>query len=176
MFRVQTPMTTHVQQTLPFPWQGGCQCSLQPLIQPWICAPGTHYGCMGQGSVEYEVCPTLLHMASSGNWTPDLILSPTPYPLGHVFSPRDSTFHVTKTPALTTRHQWHIYALHLISLPQISLVLLNLRQHNCFRLSDILWVISVLCNRNGKTSLWYKHILLPEYDWVWPQMWSCLPW
>ena len=32
-------MTTHVQQTLPFPWQGGCQCSLQLLIQPWICAP-----------------------------------------------------------------------------------------------------------------------------------------
>ena len=32
-------MTTHVQQTLPFPWQGGRQCRLQLLIQPWICAP-----------------------------------------------------------------------------------------------------------------------------------------
>ena len=30
-------MTTHVQQTLPFPWQGGPQCSLQLLIKPWIC-------------------------------------------------------------------------------------------------------------------------------------------
>ena len=76
-------MTTHVQQTLPFPWQGGHQCSLQLLIQPWICAPGTHYGSVGRGSVEYEVCLTLLHMASSGNRTPDhLILSPMPYPLG----------------------------------------------------------------------------------------------
>ena len=26
-------MTAHVQQTLPFPWQGGCQCSLQLLMQ-----------------------------------------------------------------------------------------------------------------------------------------------
>ena len=33
-------MTTHVQQTLPFPWQGGRQCSLQLLIQPWIYASG----------------------------------------------------------------------------------------------------------------------------------------
>ena len=49
-------MTTHVQQTLPFPWRGGRQCSLQPaLIQPWICASGTHYGWVDQGSVEYEV-------------------------------------------------------------------------------------------------------------------------
>ena len=60
-------MTTHVQQTLPFPWQGGCQCSLQLLIQPWICAPGTYYGWVDRGSVEYEVYPTLLHMASTGN-------------------------------------------------------------------------------------------------------------
>ena len=35
--------------------------------------------------MEYEVCPTLLHMASTGNRTPDLlILSSTPYPLGHM--------------------------------------------------------------------------------------------
>ena len=64
-------MTTHVQHTLLFPWQGGRQCSLQLLIQPWICAPGTHYVWMNQGSVGYEVCPTLLHMASTANRTPD---------------------------------------------------------------------------------------------------------
>ena len=36
--------------------------------------------------MEYEVCLTLLHIASTGNQTPDLlILSPyLPYPLGHV--------------------------------------------------------------------------------------------
>ena len=65
-------MTAHVQQTLRFPWQGRRQCKLQLLIQPWICAPGTHYGWVDQGSVEHEVCPTLLHMASTGNRTPDL--------------------------------------------------------------------------------------------------------
>ena len=38
-----------------------------------------------QGSVEHEVCPTLLHMTSTGIRTLDLlILSPTPYPLGHM--------------------------------------------------------------------------------------------
>ena len=32
-----------------------------------------------------EICPTLLHMTSSGNRTLDLlILSPVPYPLGHI--------------------------------------------------------------------------------------------
>ena len=78
-------MTTHVQQTLPFPWQGGRQCSLQLLIQPWLCEPGTHYGWVNQGSVEYKVCPTLVHMASTGNRNPDLlILSPMPCPLGHM--------------------------------------------------------------------------------------------
>ena len=35
-------MATNVQQTLPFPWQGGRQCRLQLLIQPWICAPDSH--------------------------------------------------------------------------------------------------------------------------------------
>ena len=64
-------------------WQWA-HSSLQLLIQPWICAPGTHYGWVDQGSVEYEVCLTFLHMASTGNRTPDLlILSLTPYPLGH---------------------------------------------------------------------------------------------
>ena len=78
-------MTTHAQQTLPFPWQSGRQCSLQLLIKPWVCAPGTHYGWVDQGSVEYKVCSTLLHMTSTGNRTKDLlILSPMPYPLGHM--------------------------------------------------------------------------------------------
>ena len=78
-------MTTHVEQTLPFPWQGGHQCSLQLLIQPWICALGTHFGWVDGGSVEFEVCQTLRHMASNGNRTPDLlILSPMLYPLGHM--------------------------------------------------------------------------------------------
>ena len=64
---------------------------------------GTHYGWVDRGSVEYDVCPTLevsgkhriphclgppsrlLHMASTGNRTPDLlILSPMPYPLDHM--------------------------------------------------------------------------------------------
>ena len=35
---------------------GDRQCNLQPLIQPWICAPGTHYGWVDRGTVEYEVC------------------------------------------------------------------------------------------------------------------------
>ena len=79
-------MTMHVQQTSPFPWQGERQCSLQLLIQPWICAPGTQYGWVDQGSLEYNVFPTLLHMANTGNRTPYLlILSLTPYPLGHMF-------------------------------------------------------------------------------------------
>ena len=89
-------MTTHVQQTLPFPWRGGRQCNLQLLIRSWICAPGrpTHYGWVDRGSVEYKVCPTLLHMARSGNRTPDLlILSPVPCPRGHMLSSATSEFH-----------------------------------------------------------------------------------
>ena len=63
----------HVQQTLLFPWESGYQCSLQLLIQPWICAPGTHYGWVDHGKVEYEVCSTHLHMPALGsNPTPDL--------------------------------------------------------------------------------------------------------
>ena len=84
-------MTTLVQQTLPFSWQGGRQCNLQLLIQPWSCAPGTLYGWVGRGTVEYEVYLTLLHMPSPGNRTPDLlILSPTPYSLGHMLPQMDA--------------------------------------------------------------------------------------
>ena len=44
-------------------------------------------GWVNRGIVEYKVCLTLLHMASTGNRTPDLlILSPMPYPLGHTLS------------------------------------------------------------------------------------------
>ena len=90
-------MTMHVQQTLLFPWQGGRKCSLQLLIQPWICVPGTHYGWVDRGSVEYEAYPSPLHMANTGNRTPDLLmLSPMPYPLGDMFpcTPRAITSHV----------------------------------------------------------------------------------
>ena len=90
-------MKTHVQQTLLFPWQGGCKCSLQLLIQTWICVPGTHYGWVDQGSVEYEAYPSPLHMANTGNRTPDLLmLSPMPYPRGHMLpcTPRAITSHV----------------------------------------------------------------------------------
>ena len=67
---------------LSLPWQW-VDSSLQLLIQLWICAPCIHYGWMDQSSVEYEVCPTLLHMVSTGKR--DLvILSPTRYPLGHM--------------------------------------------------------------------------------------------
>ena len=36
--------------------------------------------------MEYEVCPTLLHMTSVGNGSPDLlILNLMPYPFGRMF-------------------------------------------------------------------------------------------
>ena len=84
-FRVQISMWLHMFFRLFLPWQWA-HSSVQLLIQPWICAPGTHQDWVDRGSVEYEVCLILLHMAGTGNWTPDrLILSPTPYPLGHMF-------------------------------------------------------------------------------------------
>ena len=44
-----------------------------------------HFGWVDQGSVEYEVCLTLLYMTSTENWTLDrLILSPPPYLFGDV--------------------------------------------------------------------------------------------
>ena len=40
---------------------------------------------MDQGSVEYQVFLTLVHMTSTENRAPDLlILSPVPYPVGHL--------------------------------------------------------------------------------------------
>ena len=83
---------------------------MQLLIQPWICAPGTHYGLVDRSSVEYEVYPTLLHMTRSGNQTPDLlILSQIPYPLGHMLcSPenvhRSSSSLIKNDQALTQHH------------------------------------------------------------------------
>lgn len=45
--------------------------------------PGTHLSWVARSSTE-EVCLTLLHMSSSGNWTLDTwILRRTAYPLGH---------------------------------------------------------------------------------------------
>ena len=92
----------HVLQTLP-PWQWA-HSSLQLLVQPWTCAPGMYYGLMNRGNVEYEVCPTLLHMASTGNRMPDLlILSPMPYLLGHMLptiaSCNDVSVSVNYTPS-----------------------------------------------------------------------------
>ena len=77
-------MTMHMQQTLPFFWQGRRQCSLQLLIQCWLCGPGTHYSWVGRCSMEFEVCPTLVpvHMTSSDNLAPDLVILgkiPVPY-------------------------------------------------------------------------------------------------
>ena len=52
-----------------------------PIFTP----PGIHHCWVGRGSMEWEVCPTLPHKTSCGNRTPDLlILSQTPYPLGHM--------------------------------------------------------------------------------------------
>ena len=90
-----------------FPLAVGAYGSLQLSIQPWICALGTHYGWVDRGSVEYEVCPILLHMASTGNRTPDLlILSPTPYPLGHVLPSHTLLHgsHCNKMPPYTRQH------------------------------------------------------------------------
>ena len=49
-------------------------------------APGTIMAWWtAHDSMEFEIYPTLLHMASTGNQTLDImILSPTPYPLGHM--------------------------------------------------------------------------------------------
>ena len=52
----------------------------------WPNLGSVHQGAItvDRGNVGYEVCPTLLHIASNGNRTLDLlILSPTPHPLGH---------------------------------------------------------------------------------------------
>ena len=96
-------MITQFQQTLPFPWRGERQCSLQLLFQPWICAPDTHYGWVDQCSVKYEAYQTVLHMANTGNQTPDLlILNPTPYPLGH----RLPQVTICNRQAATTLNMW----------------------------------------------------------------------
>ena len=77
-------MWLHMLFRLYLSWQW-VHSSLQLLIQSSICAPSTHYGWVDRGSVQYEVCPTLLHMVSTGNQTPDLLISsPMAYPLGHM--------------------------------------------------------------------------------------------
>ena len=75
-------MSTHVQQNLPFPWQGGANaaCNFDPTSD--LCT-SLQYGWVDQSSAKYQVCPTLIH--SNENRTPDLlILNPTPYLLGQV--------------------------------------------------------------------------------------------
>ena len=58
-----------------YPGKGGCQCSLQLLIQLSISAPGTCCGWVAQGSVEGKVCClTLQHMISTRNQTRDLLI------------------------------------------------------------------------------------------------------
>ena len=56
---------------------------LEPLRHN-SCPPGTQH-CWVDRAIEWEVCPTLLHMTNDENRTPGLfILSPMPYPLGHM--------------------------------------------------------------------------------------------
>ena len=73
MFRVQISIWLHMFFRLYLHWQWA-HSNLQLLFQPWTYAPGTHYGWVDRSSVEYEVCPTLLHMVSTGNRTPDLLI------------------------------------------------------------------------------------------------------
>ena len=82
---VQTSIWRHMFFRLHLPWQRAYSV-LQLLIHPWICAPGTQYGWMDGGRVEYEVCLAILHMASTENRTPDLLILNPPYPLGHMLS------------------------------------------------------------------------------------------
>ena len=49
-----------------FPLVRWGQCSMQQLIQPWICTPGTHFGWMAQQSMECKVCQTLFTWPASG--------------------------------------------------------------------------------------------------------------
>ena len=46
-----------------------------------FCSSGIHHCWVARGSMEWEVCPTLVHMTSSE--TPDLNLTPISYPLSH---------------------------------------------------------------------------------------------
>ena len=81
---LQPPCITEVVRVAIQPWELRMS-SLQLLIQPWISAPGTHYGWVGRDRAVHRVCPTLLHMVRTGNQNPDLlILSPIPNPLGHM--------------------------------------------------------------------------------------------
>ena len=65
--------SAHFLQLMPF------------TIFQFFVPPGTHHCWVGRGSMEWEVCLTLLLMTSTGNRTPDLlILSLMPYSLGHM--------------------------------------------------------------------------------------------
>ena len=73
----------------------------------WSVHQVPHYGWVDRGSVEYEVYPTLLHMASTGNWhTPDLlILSTTTYPLGNML-PQSFLIHQNLATCTTRSSAW----------------------------------------------------------------------
>ena len=64
----------------------------------------THYSWVDRGSVEYEVCPTLLYMAGTGNRTPDLdnfiTESLALYVMFHTFNTLTLTVLVTAIDAL----------------------------------------------------------------------------
>ena len=85
------------------PGQVGVKADLQLLIQPWIFAPGTHYGWVDRGSVENtKFDQHFRYMTSTVNQTPDLvILSQMHCPLGHVFPHHWYTKCLTKCPHQT---------------------------------------------------------------------------
>ena len=82
---------------------------LEPSLQHFLFQQGRH-SWVGRGSMEWKVCPTVLHMTSNGNPRDpprDLnILSPIPYPLGHICRlPQDiiSLLENTTIPGLPIR-------------------------------------------------------------------------
>ena len=102
--------------------------SLLLLIQPGIYAPGTDYGWVGQGSVEYEVCLTHLHMASTGNRSQDLlILSPTLYPNGphaptnsHSWNAPSAHTKYTLTKAIVCENIRFVYVNYIHTIPIVT--------------------------------------------------------
>ena len=50
----------------------------------FLIPPGTHHCWVGSCSMEWEICPTFLHMTRSWNRTPDLLTSPNPHLFGHM--------------------------------------------------------------------------------------------
>ena len=60
---------------------------LHLLMQPWICAQGTHWGFVARHKMELRSFPTLQHLTSSRTWKPDhFILRPIPYSPSYMLS------------------------------------------------------------------------------------------